>query len=142
MRLRASKQKKVDGNLAADSGRVVTRAVAPPGQESQNASKCSICLYSKNSYQTLTCPCFGLLFACWLGPCNVDTVDTQPMDVTSLPIPEVSPLKVQQVEDPDTLRAKFQVPKVPKSVPASGDADVADLLALADHAEKVLQCPK
>lgn len=109
----------------------------------QNAAYVYIILYSKNSYQTLlTCPCFGLLFACWLGPCNVDTVDTQPMDVTSLPIPEVSPLKVQQVEDPDTLRAKFQVPKVPKSVPASGDADVADLMALADHAEKVLQCPK
>ena len=66
------------------------------------------------------------------------------MDVTSLPIPEVSPQKVQQIEDPDAARAKFQVPKVPKSksVPASGDADVAELLTLADHVDKVLQGPK
>ena len=101
-------------------------------------------------YQALlTCPCFSVLFARWLGPasaqqCHVDTVDTQPMDVTSLPVPEVSPQKVQQIEDSDALRAKFQVPKVPKSksAPASTDADDAKLLALADDVDKVLPCPK
>ena len=66
------------------------------------------------------------------------------MDVTSLPAPEVSPEKVQQFEDSDALRAKFQGLKVPKSksVPASGDADDAKLLALAGDVEKVLQFPK
>ena len=67
VRLRASKQKKVDGSLAMDSGRVVTRAMVPQGQENQKCIKVQdlhiSCMFIfKKSYETLlTCPCFSLL---------------------------------------------------------------------------------
>jgi len=74
------------------------------------------------------------------GPENIDTVDTLPMDVESLPTPPSVPAKPASFDDSDTRRQKFQgLPKVGATTKVLGDpSDGLDDSALLGEASKEL----
>ena len=98
--------------------------------------------------------------ACWIGrPASADLIDsmeTQPVDVSSLPSPDPTPAKpkVQSFEDVEDIRKQYQVPRNlsetkvlgeasdPTPKPADADARHAELLACATPQvlQQVLNC--